>query len=847
MDNIDSNNNMNTEKVILKDETNKEIIDQIRKLKAELIEIDEIILKSSMDLIAYLDNNKQYQMKNSDIEQEIIFRTNQLDILLKRYSSIFDPGNDISKKFISEIRDEIILNRVKTAFNNKFELFSYNEDHLLQHCINSEYQLLIFESVNVKYSNLENINIFISKTSTFKELKSIVCSYYQIDNINDYIILDEGEGYIQNEEAIINDYLEIYSIFSNNFILADLTKFKQSSSLNINQESRITQQSMVSRTKNKMKLVIGENKDFDKKTKLVGIFYLDYPMLEKYKAKEITQTENCVKLINSDNKDYSFIIILISFLFYIFTILNLITVDLKKGKFIEKFVLQNFDHSNVSSSNALFRYIFEKLLVKKYHYLLFNKNANDVKLADYESLSNAFNMTVFFNNGKFNNTAFNEKMIILVNQTQTYSLVSDLVVSTYYVSETTCQKNIYYSSSVDKVKCIAEEYLESANGKNFTDTRLIYYDKSSLFKDHSPFKLSLSGELNYQENYIFQDLNPNTNSILDALLFLNHYIDLEEETYNGKLFTNTLNRGLTFYFTLFFPSIEEFVAVNINFQNTGLGYLESGEIKINSFNPDYYLKFSYMKVIDILRMCMIIFLLIHSLYKLYKFLRNRQNTKFSYSILYYILLSCLVAYILHEKQEYQRYSSQDFFKTKDLNKTIINSTVSTNVYSQIIYIDSIILFIFSFKIISFFKINESFNMITANIMFSLRRIMFIALVLLLYIIILAMIFNLLFSGVSQEYIYFSKSFSKVLFMLCGQLNFNKLAIYWPGWVFVLALILFIVIIFFSASIIIAILIEHNRIVIVENYQRICIEKSWLIKDYLKWILCLKDHKENNLF
>ena len=59
------------------------------------------------------------------------------------------------------------------------------------------------------------------KSTTFFDVKKLMCKIYKIDSMNDYSLTDYLEAIITNEHQCIDEYLRSYSVFNNcfNFVL----------------------------------------------------------------------------------------------------------------------------------------------------------------------------------------------------------------------------------------------------------------------------------------------------------------------------------------------------------------------------------------------------------------------------------------------------------------------------------------------------------------------------------------------------------------------------------------------------------------------------------------------------
>ena len=373
----------------LKFERKKEL-EHLREMRLEEADFEEEIRVANNYIISQVDTNKKHEIKILQIEDEIEFRRKHVNEIERKFSSIINSESKEAKKYIAELRNDIIKNKLEQVLLSKVpelqEIDNPSEDPEKM----NEFHDLVFESVNIKYTKYHaddptekesefSFFVNISKFSDFSLLKKTACDYFSIDSPEDYIITDEAEGYIYNEKAKINSYFQNYSVLNNMFRLIDINTFKIRQRLNDLQEIRMSDTCTISKKKKEKK---GNtlNKNYDPNFSKIRDFILDYPSLKPYTATYLQNTDEQNLEIEELNKpppsnsvETSFLFLVLVLIFYILTLLFIYSArDIEKDYLTESFLKQEFRKDNIRNYTE-----FYKFFNSKFAWLYFEKNINN--------------------------------------------------------------------------------------------------------------------------------------------------------------------------------------------------------------------------------------------------------------------------------------------------------------------------------------------------------------------------------------------------------------------------------------------------------------------------------------
>ena len=82
------------------------------------------------------------------------------------------------------------------------------------------------------------MKIRIDKNSKFSDIKTICCSFWDISNNNDYVITDENEGMVFDQEFNVNDFIRDY-YHNGYFRIIDIKNLKKRYDLLTGQQQKM--------------------------------------------------------------------------------------------------------------------------------------------------------------------------------------------------------------------------------------------------------------------------------------------------------------------------------------------------------------------------------------------------------------------------------------------------------------------------------------------------------------------------------------------------------------------------------------------------------------------------------
>ncbi len=307
--------------------------------------------------------NLEYEKdKLEDLKKEIEYRKQKLKEVEKKFSSINqnEHSEDNLKKYILELKNEMIKKNLEGIFskhlpelvhlynNQSQELNCENDffnlvfDHVII-CFNPEQKnTKLKENLNNMINNKENMvqvkqSFKISKKTTFKNLKSAACQFWNLPNEKEFYIFDDSEALIFDEEMPVEKFLKDYSVLINRFMLINIKVAGSRYKLSEIQDHKIRSENTFlidqKNFENEGKINNGQKpKDNAKSVKdKIKIFLNEFMGIRNYlknngNEKEIDLNENpeVQNVFNSNllinNMETSFPMMIILIFLYIFTL-----------------------------------------------------------------------------------------------------------------------------------------------------------------------------------------------------------------------------------------------------------------------------------------------------------------------------------------------------------------------------------------------------------------------------------------------------------------------------------------------------------------------------------------------
>jgi hypothetical protein len=460
----------------IKNSENEQIIQQNEKLKNKCYSLSE---------------NIKYERESvKNIQNEIKAKENLLRKIEKTYKSVSDRSNPNSKKFVNEMKQYFIKQKLEEIIFEKIPELNINRNKDDFESEDNEFHDLLEDSIEIAHveynrnKKQENKTFFrISKKTTSKDIKLIACNYFDIENAQDYMITDDSEALIYDEEVSVNDYLSNYSVFLNCFKLMSISFLKSRTKLIDLQEANMR--------KNRLgKSEIRDNKygsgqRTDNSMSKIKEFFSDYPGLKPFKLEE-GQNLKDHQGQQSNSIETSFIMLLLLALFFILTLIAIYgNRDIGRNNLKIDYIKTLLDNSKVDSYPKLFTYINRNLLFLYANISTDGYTDDNLRLADnelwllallageenlinlnwlkpYKNPMNNFNWTL-------NSESFVDYLDDYKLRFKNFEFASSIRRILNRVSVTECSKNEVLENVIaDTDKCFHQYYNANSAEVNFT-------------------------------------------------------------------------------------------------------------------------------------------------------------------------------------------------------------------------------------------------------------------------------------------------------------------------------------------------------------------------------------------
>ena len=357
----------------LKKEGN-EIAELRKKKKENEIFIAEIDTLNAVCYQLYESINYEKNKKES-IQREIGFRKRLLEDLSREYQAVANREDPSSHKQLVDVKAGLIRENLLEILNNKIPEFKLNYSKV-QNIDDNEFHDMIHDNIVVYYTQYDSADSIrkkeerqafrISICSKFSTLKVNACQYWDIHNISDYVITDEAEAVLCDEDMIINDFMKYYSVRTNSLRLMHIPLIQTRTGLIGVQESRIRENNKFGNERKGGDRIAGISTD-NSKHKLKE-FSREYPLLRPFNLLSSDQKyTNDKKLSRSYLQAYdietSFWMLVILALFFALTIILIYppSRDIVKNNIRISYTSFLFNNTGVINYQPLFAYFIEKI------------------------------------------------------------------------------------------------------------------------------------------------------------------------------------------------------------------------------------------------------------------------------------------------------------------------------------------------------------------------------------------------------------------------------------------------------------------------------------------------------
>ena len=347
----------NEEPTTLQPETkdaNKQAIEEMRKKKQIIGKYLPEIEKKSQ-ICHLLDENINYEkMKLNETQREIKLSQEKLEKLRVKLGAIKGEGNIEIKDLLKILKTDIINKKIEELLSDKIPeagLTNYRNkkdqtENEFKNLIHNKVQIIytIYTSSNTKpqlYSQYFNI----CKTTKFRELKKAAYNFWGIPKEKEYLLTDDFEAIIYDEEMEVDEFLRSYSVRFQTFRLISTSFLKTRTKLVLAQEDTLEKNNLF---ESKFKKVLKKSGQ-ESSLHYVNEFTNEFTGLKPYFLKK---DENAVEkdLLESKKQarelDTSFIMFALSIIFMSFTI-----AFIYRGE--RNSVLNNQRYNNLKTSATL--------------------------------------------------------------------------------------------------------------------------------------------------------------------------------------------------------------------------------------------------------------------------------------------------------------------------------------------------------------------------------------------------------------------------------------------------------------------------------------------------------------
>ncbi len=406
-----------------------------------------------------------------------------------------DEVKKIKLDIINDKLEELLAEKIPEAGLKLNSKGSDNQNEEFKELIHDNIKLVLTNDSSISKDKIEQETRFrISTTLTFSALKLTACKFWNIDNPNEYLITDESESIIYNEDMAINNYMRNYSVRSNLLRLIKTNILNSRIKITPLQDSRIKDLNQFESKSKGDKKFIGSSSS----TQIINEFINYYTGLKPYYSETKKGEEKNEKISNSvqpKDLDTSLIMLLLILLFFFLTIFVIYRNenDILQDKRKIDYLTFLFDNSKVTSPFALANYLLDKIFGQILKNRSINNNINNEPIYDIDN----FKLYEWLYNNE--NVKLSECIIkncIIKNENETYYLDSDKFTncskkkyinadgiislsSVHVVIEKVKEKKCYSGKSVEKInenfKCYEVDYekgnkaKEDLNYSNFTD------------------------------------------------------------------------------------------------------------------------------------------------------------------------------------------------------------------------------------------------------------------------------------------------------------------------------------------------------------------------------------------
>jgi hypothetical protein len=314
---------------------------------------------------------------------------------------------------------------------------------------------------------------------------------------------------------------------------------------------------------------------------------------------------------------------------------------------------------------------------------------------------------------------------------------------------------------------------------------------------------------------------------------------IDQENQGGEPFLSAAVRALFVEFSLYNPSLDDWIAVEIYWEFTP-NMIFPSTIVSRTFDANLVESSSEQGVwaseflrfflsFYVLVACLIMRNKVWSLESLKKLLRLKYLQKVVIDSFIFLLIFCnFVMVLVLSNTSTQKLIDSD---------TYVDMIQKSSIYKAIVIIDSILILLLTFKIIHVFTIIKAVRVIVKTINLAFKQVLTYTIIIFPLLIAYSLIGMGVFGAYMEEFSTLWKSFVSVLGFIVGQCDLNTMMRYDPMWTVIYAISLTIIVIYLIVSSFSAILIDaYEYIIYKEGYPGDDGDHKWTVKDAFLWML-----------
>jgi hypothetical protein len=511
---------------------NREKLRKLREKKAENEQFRKEISHLNTLCLALSGDIKSEKEKNENLKKEIDFRKKHLEEIEKNYKSFNERTNPDSKKYVDQMKNKMIKKKLEEIFEEKIPELNANNNKADSPMLGeeNEFHNLVTNFVNVAFLQSDSIegqkfkekkqSFRICAKSNFKALKKIACQYWDIENENDYVITDDAEALICNEEMYVDNYLRDYSVLANNFKLISIQTVKLRTKLIGMQENRMRENNKFGNKNHKRENLNTFQSASDNSIYKIKEFFNEYRGLKPFilVADEKGASEGDEKKIDqiqaqAKNIETSFWTLLILVIFILLNTYFIFTNrDVGRNNLKIAYATKLFNNGKITNYFNLYNYVVTELGFQFFGTSKWNTDnlpGDDEKFKWVEKSNNTFNkvnpnkekfykLTKNFQNSSIPDPEFLYNYINKSkDETINFKIVSSIHIILYRVKKKTeCNKSTVIKNIINtNEKCYEVYYNPSTRDENF-----VYNSLDPYFLQDGNITEKLQKFINYTSN-----------------------------------------------------------------------------------------------------------------------------------------------------------------------------------------------------------------------------------------------------------------------------------------------------------------------------------------------------------